>query len=172
MRPPGALVALTLALAAFTAAPAPALAGPVTIDLQAAGAARDPASVGMLGRFTMAGGVADSGPARLTSHFASPYIGGTATAMGARGILTIGLGGRLGEVVDGRQVATGRWRVLGGTGAYRHLHGRGRWTAVLDLRPMAAGVPWPAMHVALTGELARPRTRWWRRPRTLPSSYV
>ncbi len=145
----------------MAAAPAGASAGQsgdVTIGFQAAGTTRDANAASMIGTFAMSGRFADSGTVRTSYRFATPYVGGTATVMGARGIFTISMRGRLGPVVDGGQSVGGRWRLCGGTGVYRHAHGSGLWEAVADLRGAPAGTGAPEMSGTFYGLLARGRT--------------
>jgi hypothetical protein len=106
----------------------------------------------------MTGSFADAGTVRTTYRFAGPSVGGSAMVMGARGIFTLSLRGTLGPVVDGRQSAAGRWRLCGGTGAYRHAHGSGLWDAVADPPAAPGGMTAPVMHGGFYGRLARGRT--------------
>jgi hypothetical protein len=75
--------------------------------------------------------------------------------MGTRGILTIGLRGALGPVLDGRQSVAGRWRVCGGTGPYLRLAGTGRWQAVTELGAAPAGMTAPTTRGAFLGRVSR-----------------
>ena len=75
--------------------------------------------------------------------------------MGTHGILTIGLGGALGPILDGRQSVAGRWRVCGGTGPYLRLAGNGRWQAVTELGAAPAGMTAPTTHGAFVGRVSR-----------------
>ena len=139
-------------------------AGPVTIGFQASGTTvgeRATVAAGpfsMTGAFSMTGSFADAGTVRTTYRFAGRHVGATATAMGAHGVFTMSLRGIVGPIVDGRQSAAGRWRLCGGTGAYRHARGSGLWDAVVDLRTAPMGTTAPVMRGGFYGLLARGRT--------------
>jgi hypothetical protein len=75
--------------------------------------------------------------------------------MGTRGILTIGLRGALGPILDGHQSIAGRWRVCGGTGPYLRLAGKGRWQAVTELGAAPAGMVTPTTRGAFLGRVHR-----------------
>jgi hypothetical protein len=82
-------------------------------------------------------------------------VDATAMLIGTRGILTIGLRGALGPVLDGRQSAAGRRRVCGGTGAYLRLAGKGRWEAVTEFGAEPAGMMTPTTRGAFLGRVFR-----------------
>jgi hypothetical protein len=162
MRRLGGILAMAMAIGAGSAA-ASEPAGPVTIAFQATGPTLDqPATraglFSMAGPFSMTGSFADAGTVRTTYRVAGRYVGGSATVMGARGIFTISLRGMLRPGLEGRQSAAGRWRLCGGTGAYRHARGSGLWDAVADLWAAPAGMTAPAMRGGFYGRLARGRT--------------
>jgi hypothetical protein len=160
MRPLGGILALTLATASAPAA-ASEPAGPVAIAFQETGATPAPQTAGVLsmtGPFSMTGSTADAGTVRTEYRVAGRYIGATSTVMGARGIFTISQRGTLGPVVNGHRTAAGRWRLCGGTGAYRHARASGLWDAVADLGAAPTGMTAPTMRGGLYGRLARGRT--------------
>jgi hypothetical protein len=149
-------VPLAMLLAFIAAAPASAgQAGPVTIAFDAASSTPNQAAGQMAGTFTMTGRFADTGTVTASYRFAGPNVGATATLMGARGIFTIALTGRVGRVVAGHQTAGGRWRLCGGSGAYRHAAGSGLWEHVADFGVAPRGMSPPAMRGAFYGRLAR-----------------
>jgi hypothetical protein len=162
MRPVAPILAAALAAAlALAAAPAVASepAGPVMIAFEVAGTTDDPrvarGTFSVTGRFSMTGSLADAGTVRTTYRLAGPYVGGSAMVIGARGIFTISMRGMLGPVVDARQSAAGRWRLCGGTGAYRHARASGLWEPVADLRAAPGGMRPPAMRGGFHGRLVR-----------------
>jgi hypothetical protein len=148
--------ALTLAAAAPAAA---AHAGPVIIDFAASTTTRDQHAARTVGAFTMTGRLVDTGTVAVAFRFAGPRIDGTATLIGTRGILTIGLHGTSGGVVDNRQSAAGEWGVCGGTSVYKRLRGRGHWDAIADFAAAPAGTMPPTMHGELLGHMYRNSTR-------------
>jgi hypothetical protein len=163
MRRLGGILAVAMAIGAGTAA-AGEPAGPVTIAFQATGPTLEQPGTGaaglfsMAGPFSMTGSFADAGTVRTTYRVAGRYVGGSATVMGTRGIFTISLRGTLVPGGESRQSAAGRWRLCGGTGAYRHARGSGLWDAVADLRTASAGMTAPTMRGGFYGRLARGRT--------------
>jgi hypothetical protein len=161
MRHVAPILAMAVVIAAAPAA-ASEPAGPVAIAFQAAGTTDDPRvaadTLSVTGRFSMTGSLADAGTVRTTYRFAGRHIGGSAMVMGARGIFTISMRGILGPVVDARQSAAGRWRLCGGTGAYRHARASGLWDSVADLRAAPVGMSPPAMRGGFYGRLARGST--------------
>jgi hypothetical protein len=52
--------------------------------------------------------------------------------VGSKGSFTLELRGVTGPLDSSVHIATGHWRVVGGTGAYENLEGEGRLTAVTD----------------------------------------
>lgn len=119
-----------------------------------------------LGWFTITGATADAGTVRIAYHLYAQRLRATATFGGARGILTIGLRAELASPFDGHQAAAGRWRVCGGTGAYRRFVGRGSWSAVIDLLAAPTGVTPLALHGAYAGTAherpaAQRRSAFW-----------
>jgi len=159
----GGILAMAMAIGAGTAA-ASEPAGPVTIAFQATGPTLDQPGAGaaglfsMAGPFSMSGSFADAGTVRATYRVAGRHVGASATVMGVRGIFTISLRGLLGPRVESGQSAAGRWRLCGGTGAYRHARGSGLWDAVADLPIAPAGMTAPTMRGGFYGRLARGRT--------------
>ena len=125
---------LAIALAFAAAAPAAAAAsGQLTIDFQATTTGGDQHAPRTLGTFSTTGALADAGTAITAYRVAGTRVDGTATLIGARGILTIAMRGTLGGIVAGQQRTGGRWAVCGGTGPYRRLAGRGQWQSVADI---------------------------------------
>jgi hypothetical protein len=90
----------------------------VAIDFRTATSSGNAQAGRTAGTFTMTGRVPDAGRMTTAYRAAGPRVDATGTLIGTRGILTIGLRGALGPVLDGRQNAAGRWRVCGGTGPY------------------------------------------------------
>jgi hypothetical protein len=84
-----------------------------------------------------------------------PRIDATAILIGARGIFTLSLRGASGATVSNHQTVAGRWRVCGGTGAYRRLHGHGRWQADADFGTAPPGMLPPTIRGAFIGRLYR-----------------
>jgi hypothetical protein len=163
MRRVGGILAIALAIAAAPAA-ASEPAAPVTIAFQATGttgyqrAATAVGSLSMTGPFSMTGSFTDAGTVRTTFRFTDRYLGGSAMVMGMRGIFTISLRGMLDPVIDGGQRAAGRWRLCGGTGAYRHARGGGLWDSLADLRAAPASMTPPGIRGGFYGRLARGST--------------
>ena len=108
-----------------------------------------------LGTFAMTGPLGDAGTVRIAYRLAGRHIRATATLIGARGILTIGLRATVTEIFDDHRSAAGHWRTCGGTGPYRRLAGDGDWSAVFDvLAAQAGGLP-HALHGAYLGRIHR-----------------
>jgi hypothetical protein len=150
-------IAVTLVLAA--AAPgAQVQSDVVAIDFRTATSSGNAQAGRTAGTFTLTGRVPDAGRMTTAYRAMGPRVDATATLIGTRGILTIGLRGALGPVLDGRQSAAGRWRLCGGTGAYRHARGSGLWDAVADPPAAPGGMTAPVMHGGFYGRLARGRT--------------
>ena len=154
MRHVGAILAMVLAIAAAPAA-AGEPPGPVTIAFQASGTVRDQYSASTSGTFNMTGRFSDAGNMRTTYRFAGTHLGASAMIMGARGIFTISMRGTLGPIVEGHQSASGRWRLCGGTGAYRSARAGGMWESAADVRAAPVGMTMPAMRGTYYGRFAR-----------------
>ena len=147
-------IAVTLALAA--AAPgAQAQSDFVAIDFRTATSGGNAQAGRTAGSFTMSGRVPDAGRMTTAYRAVGPRVDATATLTGTRGILTIGLRGVLGPVLDGRQSAAGRWRVCGGTGPYLRLAGKGQWEAVTESGAAPAGMMTPTTSGAFLGRVSR-----------------
>jgi hypothetical protein len=152
------LAVATLATVIALIVPAPVGAdqqGSVTVSFDAVTTTGDWQGGQALGTFTMTGALADVGTVRIAYWLFGRRIRATATLMGGKGILTIGLGGTLAPILDGRQSIVGRWRTCGGTGPYRHPRGRGDWTAVVDVLAAPAGMVPRALHGAYVGRIYR-----------------
>jgi hypothetical protein len=120
----GGAIAVALVLAA--AAPgAQAQSGFVAIDFTTATTSGNAQAGRTAGIFTMTGRVRDAGRMTTAYRGMGTRVEATAMLMGTRGILTIGLRGAPGPVLDGRQSVAGRWRVCGGAGPDRRLAGKG-----------------------------------------------
>ncbi|MGH3024151.1 MAG: hypothetical protein ACRDNI_10890 [Gaiellaceae bacterium] len=82
--------------------------------------------------------VTDSGVARadVTSFTPQPnnraIFEATETLAGSKGDIILALRGTTGPLDSAVHIARGRWKVVGGTGAYEGLSGRGTFTAVTD----------------------------------------
>jgi hypothetical protein len=124
-----------------------------------------------LGTFTMRGTLGDAGTVRIAYRLSGRRIRATATLIGAKGILTIGVRASVAPVVDDHQSAVGRWRTCGGTGPYRRLFADGDWTAVLDVLAAPTGSLPRALHGVYLGRI-EPRSALWRggsfSPREVP----
>jgi hypothetical protein len=90
------------------------------------------------GTFTACCVVNDSGAAQADVTSFVPGGNNTATFeatetfVGANGTFVLALRGTTGPLDSPRHIARGRWRVVGGTGAYAGLRGSGGFTAVTD----------------------------------------
>jgi hypothetical protein len=147
-------IAVTVVLAA--AAPgAQAQRDFVAIDFRTATTSGNAQAGRTAGTFTMAGRVPDAGRMTTAYRAIGPRVDATATLIGTRGILTVGLRGAPGPVLDGRQSAAGRWRVCGGTGPYLRLAGKGRWEAVTEPGAAPAGMTAPTTSGAFLGRVSR-----------------
>jgi hypothetical protein len=82
--------------------------------------------------------VTDSGPAQadVTSFTPQPNnrarFEATETLEGSKGSIILALRGTTGPLDSDVHIARGRWEVVGGTGAYEGLRGRGAFTAATD----------------------------------------
>jgi hypothetical protein len=108
-----------------------------------------------LGTFTLTGTLGDTGTVRIAYGLFGPRIHATATLIGAKGILTIGLRATTALVLNDHQSAVGRWRTCGGTGPYRRLVARGDWSAVVDVLATPAGSVPRALHGTYFGRIYR-----------------
>jgi hypothetical protein len=90
------------------------------------------------GTFAACCAVNDSGSAQIEVTSFTPRPNNTAifeamqTLAGSKGEIVLFLRGTTGPLDSDVHVARGRWRVVGGTGAYEDLRGRGAFTAVTD----------------------------------------
>ena len=89
------------------------------------------------GSFAVCCSVTDSGPAHaeVTSYVEKgdhARFEATNTFTGEKGSFTILLRGTTGPLGSSVHVASGRWRVTEGSGAYAELEGNGRFTAVTN----------------------------------------
>ena len=148
--------ALAVALVLAAAAPgAQAQPGFVAIDFTTATTSGNAQAGRTAGTFTSTGRVRDAGRMTTAYRAVGTRVDATAMLMGTRGILTIGLRGALGPVLDGRQSVAGRWRVCGGTGPYLRLAGNGRWQAVTELGAAPAGMTAPTTRGTFLGRVSR-----------------
>src|SRR5436190_9063701 len=108
-----------------------------------------------LGTFNMTGTLGDAGTARIAYQVFGRHVRATATLIGAKGILTIGLRATVADVLDDHENAVGRWSTFGGTGPYRRLVGHGDWTAVVDVLAAPARNQPRALHGAYFGRIHR-----------------
>ena len=126
--------AIAVALVLAAGAPgAQAQSAFVAIDFTTATTSGNAQAGRTAGTFTSTGRVRDAGRMTTAYRAVGTQVDATAMLMGTRGILTIGLRGALGPILDGHQSVAGRWRVCGGTGPYLRLAGKGRWQAVTQL---------------------------------------
>jgi hypothetical protein len=148
--------AIAVALVLAAAAPgAQAQSAFVAIDFTTATTSGNAQAGRTAGTFTITGRVPDAGRMTTAYRAVGTRVDATAMLIGTRGILTIGLSGELGPILDGRQIVAGRWRLCGGTGPYLRLAGKGRWQAVTDLGAAPAGMTAPSTRGALLGRVSR-----------------
>ena len=148
--------AIAVALVLAAAAPgAQAQSAFVAIDFTTATTSGNAQAGRTAGTFTITGGARDAGRMSTAYRAVGTRVDATAMLIGTRGILTIGLRGALGPILDGRQSVAGRWRVCGGTGPYLRLAGNGRWQAVTELGAAPAGMTAPTTRGALLGRVSR-----------------
>lgn len=80
----------------------------------------------------------DSGPAQADVTSFTPLPNNTArfeateTLAGSKGDIVLALRGTTGPLDSPNHIARGQWKVIGGTGAYADLQGRGTFTAVTN----------------------------------------
>jgi hypothetical protein len=90
------------------------------------------------GTFAVCCAVNDSGSAQadVTSFTPGRYnmasFEATETLSGSRGDIMLALRGTTGPLDSPNHVARGRWKIVGGTGAYAGLNGQGTFTAVTN----------------------------------------
>jgi hypothetical protein len=101
----------------------------------------------------MAGTLDDAGTVRIAYRLFGRRIRATATLIGAKGILTIGVRATMVPVVNDHQSAVGHWRACGGTGPYRRLVAYGDWTAVADVVAGPTGSLPRALHGVYLGRI-------------------
>jgi hypothetical protein len=148
------LATLATVTALIAAAPAGAeQSGVVTANFDAVTTTGDWHSGQALGTFTMAGTLGDAGTVRFAYRLFGRRIHATATLIGAKGILTIGVRASMAPVVNDHESAVGRWRTCGGTGPYQHLSAYGDWTAVADVLPGPTGSLPLALHGVYLGRI-------------------
>jgi hypothetical protein len=148
--------AIAVALVLAAAAPgAQAQSAFVAIDFTTATTSGNAKAGRTTGTFTSTGRVRDAGRMTTAYRAVGTQVDATAMLMGTRGILTIGLRGALGPILDGHQSVAGRWRVCGGTGPYLRLAGKGRWQAVTELGAAPAGLVTPTTRGAFLGRVHR-----------------
>ena len=148
--------AIAVALVLAAAAPgARAQSGFLAIDFTTATTSGNAQAGRTAGTFTINGRVRDAGRMTTAYRAAGTRVDATAVLMGTRGILTIGLRGALGPILDGRQIVAGRWRVCGGTGPYLRLAGNGRWQAETEFGAAPAGMTAPTTRGAFLGRVSR-----------------
>jgi hypothetical protein len=91
-----------------------------------------------VGTFSACCAVTDSGSAQAEVTSFTPKSNNTATfeaietLAGSKGDITLALRGTTGPLDSDVHIARGEWKIVGGTGAYAHLRGRGTFTAVTD----------------------------------------
>ena len=98
---------------------------------------------GLAGRFTATGAIAASGSVEEEYALSPPRLRGqqpveTATAASklhtAKGVLSISYSGIVSSASPAMTVTEGTWSLTAATGAFKGLRGRGRLTAIVDLR--------------------------------------
>lgn len=91
-----------------------------------------------VGTFAACCAVNDSGSAQVNVTSFTPKANNTAsfeateTLAGSKGDITLALRGTTGPLDSPIHIARGKWKVIGGTGAYVDLRGRGTFTAVTN----------------------------------------
>jgi hypothetical protein len=91
-----------------------------------------------VGTFAACCVVNDSGSAQADVISVTPKPNNTAafeaieTLAGSKGDITLALRGTTGPLDSDVHIARGAWKIVGGTGAYADLRGRGTFTAVTD----------------------------------------
>jgi hypothetical protein len=91
-----------------------------------------------VGTFAACCAVNDSGSAQADVTSFIPKANNTAsfkateTLAGSKGDITLALRGTTGPLDSPIHIARGKWKVIGGTGAYVDLRGQGTFTAVTD----------------------------------------
>jgi hypothetical protein len=155
----GMIAALAMAAALLVAVPAGAeQSTSVAATFDAITTTRDWHGGQALGAFSMPAAPGDAGTVRVAYRMFGGHIQATATLIGANGIWTIALRATVTQVLDDRQIAVGRWRACGGTGAYRRLLGYGNWSGVVDVVPSPTGSVPRALHGTYFGRVPRSST--------------
>jgi hypothetical protein len=135
------LVALAL-LFGVTPAAGPAARPGVTIEFQLRFTVQQAASGSLTGTFRATGAIAASGvvaenyilsPPRLRDRQPVETVDGLSTLNTSGGVLKIAYTGVVSSAAADVTVTEGRWAISGGTGRFRGMHGRGRFSAVVDL---------------------------------------
>lgn len=91
-----------------------------------------------VGTFSACCAVNDSGSAQADVTSFTPRqdnmasFEATETLVGSKGDIILALRGTTGPLDSPNHIARGRWKVVGGTGAYADLRGRGTFTAVTN----------------------------------------
>lgn len=67
------------------------------------------------------------------------------TLTGGAGTISLRIDGIYGAFVNGITTGSGRWVIVGGTGAYQDLHGQGWWTASADFTAAFLGLGPPVV---------------------------
>lgn len=151
--------ALALGAAALPAAAAPPQDVTISSTFVAVG---DLTSGTTTGTFSISGAITDGGALTGDYIFAglghlktgSPNaIDADQTLIGEEGTISIAIVGLYGPFVDGVTTGSGRWLVVGGSGAYAGLRGEGSWTATADFTAAFAGTGPPVVVHTDTGQL-------------------
>jgi opacity protein-like surface antigen len=130
--------AVALCAAAQTAGATPPQAVTITSTFIGVG---DLSAGTTAGGFCVAGAIADCGT--LAGDYAFSGLGhlktgdpnaihSDQTLTGRDGTIKLSIDGLYGPFVDSVTTGSGRWVIVGGTGAYTRLHGDGSWTATAD----------------------------------------
>jgi hypothetical protein len=67
------------------------------------------------------------------------------TLTGRNGAISLGIDGLYGPFVNAVTTGSGRWVIVGGTGAYSGLRGEGTWTATADFTAAFLGIGPPVV---------------------------
>ncbi|MFL5957099.1 MAG: hypothetical protein ACJ756_06585 [Solirubrobacterales bacterium] len=140
-----------LCTAAQTAAATPPQDITITATFNGAG---DLSAGTTTGTFQATGGITDGGALAGDYRFAGlghlktgtpNSIHSDQTLTGANGTISLSIEGLYGPFVNGVTRGAGHWVIVGGTGSYERLHGKGSWTATADFTAAFLGLGPPVV---------------------------
>ncbi len=114
----------------------------VTIQFRLRFTVQNTSSGSLTGTFRATGGIVASGPVaenyiltlpRLRDQQPVESVGGSSTLNTKQGVLTVVYSGVVSSASPTQTVTEGKWAVSDGTGTFHGLHGRGRFSAIVDL---------------------------------------